>query len=271
LVHRADVQAFCKTLIEHESLLSTATRLGFKKSRLQALLPVICPDAFKLGELGCPWAIPTSWVDTWVQFLDIQPIHVTKDDDYISIDDILRYKAWKTGQVGTLLNEILSGKIRTLGREVGIATIGRLLIAKEEVDAWFERHFTSKIQDHTIPRVAALLCIKQEVAYSLVRSQLLRVNAHALGARNQQYVRQTELESFHTQYVFCRDLALQWKTSPRTIKSALDQAGVKPVAGPDVDGCRQLVYRRADCNDYFGNNFSLSTSVHNRPGLAAAV
>lgn len=261
LVHRSDVQAFCKTQIEHESLLSTATRLGFKKSRLQALLPVICPDAIKLGELGCPWAIPTAWVDTWIQFIGDQPIRVAKDDDYISIDDIFRYKAWKTDQVGTLLNEVLSGKLQTLGRQDGMASIGRLLISKMEVDAWFERHFKTKIHDHSIPQVAALLSIKQEVAYSLVRSQLLRVNANSLGVRNQQYVRQTELESFQSQYVFCRDLALEWKTSPKNIRSALHQAGVTPVAGPDVDGCRQLLYRRADCNDYFGSNYSLDRHI----------
>jgi hypothetical protein len=255
LVHRADVQSFCKTQIEHSSLLCAANRLGFKKSRLQSLLPVICPDAFKLGDLGCPWSIPTSWIDAWAQFIDGQPTHFYEVEDCISVENILRYKAWKNDQAGTFLVHIFSGKLPLIGRLKGVSTIGGLLVSNLEVNAWFNLNFVSKIQDYTIPQVAALLRIKQEVAYSLVRTKLLHVNVNAFGARIQQYVRKTELDYFNSQYVFCRDLALQWKTSPRTVRQVLNQAGVVPVAGPEIDGCRQLLYRRIECRNYFERVF----------------
>ncbi|WP_157673164.1 hypothetical protein [Curvibacter sp. AEP1-3] len=251
LVHRADVDNFCKAQISHSSLQYAANRLGFKKSRLQALLPVICPDAFKLGGLGCPWSIPTSWIDAWTQFIHSQPTYVSEIKDCISVEYILRFKSWKNDQVGTFLIEIFSKKLPLIGRVEGVSTIGGLLVSNKEVNAWFDLTFISKIQDYTIPQVAALLHIKQEVAYSLVRTRFLRVNANAFGARNQQYVRHTEVESFKSQFVFCRDLALQWKTSPKTVKKVLDQAGVVPVAGPEIDGCRQLLYNRIECRNYF--------------------
>lgn len=255
LVHRSDVNNFCATQIDHVSLVSAANRLGFNKSRLQVLLPLICPDAFKLGEIGCPWSIPTTWVDAWAQFIDCQPPHFDEVDDCISVENVLRYKGWKNDQIGAFLIGIFLGKLPLIGRKSGVSTIGGLLLANQEVTAWFDSNFISKIQDYTIPQVAALLHIKHEVAYSLVRTKLLHVNVNALGARIQQYVRQMELDAFISQYVFCRDLALQWKTSPKTVKNVLDKANIAPVAGPDIDGCRQLLYRRIECEYFFQSVF----------------
>jgi hypothetical protein len=54
------------------TLEAAAERLGLKRQRLAALLPVICPEARKLGECGCPWSIPTIWITKWEELLRTQ-------------------------------------------------------------------------------------------------------------------------------------------------------------------------------------------------------
>ncbi len=57
-----------------------------------------------------------------------------------------------------------------------------------------------------------------------------------------------ELSRFSSTYVFRRDLAPALKTSPGAFAAKLASPGVTPIAGPGVDGCRQLLYRKRSVN-----------------------
>ena len=97
----------------------------------------------------------------------------------------------------------------------------------------------------TIPEVATKMEVKQEVAYALVRSELLGSAARRVGRRAEQRVSSLNLHEFGLRYVFCRDLALKLGRSSRAASAFLASEGVMPVAGPGIDDCRQLVFSRA--------------------------
>ena len=101
----------------------------------------------------------------------------------------------------------------------------------------------------SLMEVAQCLEIKQEVVYSLVRSVILKAELRRVGRRNLDWVTMDELSRFSSTYVFGRDFASALKTSPRALAAKLASLGVTPIAGPGVDGCRQLLYRRCDLDD----------------------
>ena len=101
----------------------------------------------------------------------------------------------------------------------------------------------------TIPDVALKLEVKQEVAYALVRSGLLSTNDRRVGRRAERRVSMRSLGDFQQRYVFCRDLARILGRSPKSVALFLAREGVTPAAGPEVDGCRQLVFVRTEIDD----------------------
>lgn len=97
---------------------------------------------------------------------------------------------------------------------------------------------------------AAVMQVKQEVVYSLVRSKLLCAELKKIGRRPALWVTRDELQRFATTFIFGRDLAKALSTSSRSLASKLKDLGVEPVAGPGIDTCRQLVFRRSDIAVY---------------------
>ena len=96
----------------------------------------------------------------------------------------------------------------------------------------------------SIVEVAEQMAVKQEVAYHLVRQGLLQTATAATHRRNQRVAMQ-QLQEFKTAYVWLRDLARGARTSPKHLRTLLDKEGIRPISGPDVDGCRQTLFRRA--------------------------
>lgn len=92
--------------------------------------------------------------------------------------------------------------------------------------------------------VAEAMAVKQEVAYHLVRQGLLHTTTAETRRRNQRVAMQ-QLQEFKAEYVWLRDLAQGAHTSPKHLRALLDQEGIRPISGPDIDGGRQTLFRRA--------------------------
>jgi excisionase family DNA binding protein len=96
----------------------------------------------------------------------------------------------------------------------------------------------------TIPEVARRLRVKQEVAYALVRHHRLPSRARRVKMRTCQVVSDDALDQFNARYISAVKLARAHGTSPRAVVCRLRRAGIQPVTGPAVDGCRQAFYLR---------------------------
>jgi len=231
------------------SLTSAAAALGLKKSRLQSMLPVICPEATKLAPTNV-WRIPSQWMESVQASIGSLPAaRASKDEDWPSLDWLFRFEAPSSKAAGLLINAILSGSVRAL-RACHSEELAQVRCHRSDVQALWTQLKSSSCTQLTVIEVANLLRVKQEVAYALIRLGLLRAARRHTTRRPSLSVSKTELEHFRSVYVFGRDLASDLGTSARFLASKLADIGVKPMAGPDVNGCRQLVYLRADIDTH---------------------
>ena len=249
VVSKQDVEKLASVMHDGLTLQAAAQRLGLKRQRLAALLPDVCPEAKKLGERGCPWSIPTIWVMKWEELLRTQADSCSGVDGLVALGHVISYWPWTDDQVGLLLNDIAGTRLIPAGLARDGKGVGALLLDVDRTRAWFAQRQSAPAPEMTIPDVALKLEVKQEVAYSLVRSGLLPTNDRRVGRRAERRVSMRSLGDFQHRYVFCRDLARILARSPRSVASFLVREGVVPVAGPEVDGCRQLVFVRTDVED----------------------
>lgn len=246
VVLKADVTRLAPTVNEGVSLLAAAERLGLKRQRLGELLPIICPEAAKIGAVGCPWSIPVAWVERWEGLLRNLPEVVERVEGLVSLGHLPRYWPWTDEQVGRLLVDILDGRFAPVGIAPGLDGLSALLLGLDQTRQWFAARHTVQADEMTVPEVAVRLEVKQEVAYALVRTGLIASASRRVGRRAEQRVALTALNEFGRRYVFCRDIARTLARSPKAVASFLATEGVAPASGPEIDSCRQLVFARAD-------------------------
>ena len=83
--------------------------------------------------------------------------------------------------------------------------------------------------------------------------KLLQTTLRRTGRRAEQRVKFCQLETFENQYVFGRDVAKTFGCAPRKVAALLEQSNVKPVAGPKINNCRQLVFVRTEIDDWLSH------------------
>lgn len=245
MIHKADVTKNRPALDGGLTLAEAAVRLGLKRQRLSGLLLTICPRAEKTGALGCPWSIPADWVVRWEDLLRSQERLATGGQGNVSLDHLLRYWPWSDDQVGQLLVDLAEGRFAPRAALRGHKGIGALLLGIDDARQWFAEHQEGKEGEITLPAAAVRLEVKQEVVYALVRSGLLVAVARRAGRRAEWRLSRVALQQFQHRYVFGRDVAHMLGRSARAVAAFLVSEAVMPVAGPGVDGCRQLVFPRA--------------------------
>lgn len=244
VVKRLDVEKLALTLDDGVSLLDASLRLGLKKQRLLALLPIICPQAKKLGAQGCPWAIPVNWIERWETLIRNQVQAESMDSTMIALGHLIRYWPWTTEQIGLLLVDILNGEMVPAGVLKSGKGVNALVLHLDQLDHWFSGKQRVPCAELTIPDIALRIGVKQEVVYALVRSGLLQATPRKVGRRLEHRVKAVILDEFERRYILGRDIAQLLGRSPRAIAEFLLADGVRPVAGPSVDNCRQNVFQR---------------------------
>jgi hypothetical protein len=245
VVLRRDVEQQLTILAQEVSLIEVAAMLGLTKRRMQALLPLLFPEARRTGSAGVPWAIPRQRADRLLQIIEgTQKINEVPDG-FVSIAHVLRFWAWSDGAVVDLLSDVISGAVVPRLAIAGEYGVPALVVRTQDLRDWHARTHQTSCSTLSIPDVAERIGVKQEVAYAIVRAGLLPTTKMDAGMkRDGQGVTPAALETFGQLYIFARDLAKELGRSPKTVIEQLRVLGVQPVCGPEVDGCRQFVYRK---------------------------
>lgn len=177
--------------------------------------------------------------------LDTLPEVATCPVDAISVDRILRTWAGSKEFVSHLLQSILNGAVPAVARLRGGVGMSGVLVEVEmarQVREIFAR--SRPVEGLSLPVVARTLGVKQEVIYHLARQGFLRATpVRSAVARTSAMVSAEALDEFRAQYVFGRDLARDLGCSPKSLIGRLQVLGVVPIAGPRIDGCRQVVFK----------------------------
>ncbi len=244
VVSRSDVDAVVEKLESELDLTAAANFLGLKKMRFASLLPMLIPEARRTGVAGSPWAIPRKIIDDLLHIAQQVPEKEMILEGQVTFSHVLRFWPWVDAVIVKLLLEVVLGALAPVARIKHQTGIAGLVFSKLDLNLWYQVIRPERASYLSVPDVATRLLIKQEVAYFLVRNGLINSVVIRTGRFDESRVKLQELEDFTTKYQFGRDLATNIGTSSRTLKAQLSHLGITPVCGPDVDGCRQILFKK---------------------------
>lgn len=176
------------------------------------------------------------------------------DSTTVALGHLIRYWAWTDVEVGLLLIDIWNGKMVPAGVLKSGRGVCALMFHVDRLNHWFSGKQRVPCAELTIPDIALRIGVKQEVAYALVRSGLLQATFRKVGRRSEQRVEISILEEFERRYILGRDIARSLHRSPRAVAEFLLAGSVRPVAGPSVNNCRQIVFNRIEVDEFLRSN-----------------
>lgn len=135
-------------------------------------------------------------------------------------------------------------EIRRVGHQTAHAH--DLLLLESEVKAW-SRASAAPGEELTIPQAAALLGLKQEVTYHLVRVGLLATSRGFAGRRMSRVISRQEVERFRREVSPLSEAARAHGVDHRSAKCWALERRFTFVSGPGIDGGRQF-FVRATCS-----------------------
>jgi len=236
---------------DHIQLNGAAILLGLPKARVYELVnggfltPIIDETGRKRVRL-----FSRKEIAAFVKRLSDNRREPMDEEDLLTASTILKIHLATGKEFTSLISAILSSAITTVVATSTKQGFAGLSFGRNEFYQWRSaiRENISDIQ-LTVVEVAVRLCIKQEVAYHLVRTGLLPSTMAILGKKKCRLIRSADLEQFEAIYVANTSLADIKKMSAKTLLNNLRAAAVQPVAGPNIDGCRQYFFRRTDIQD----------------------
>jgi hypothetical protein len=144
-----------------------------------------------------------------------------------------------------LLVNFRNGVLQPRGRLKPDGGLNQLVLDEEDARQLVKRERSKGVDKWTIPQVAEMLQVKQEVAYFLVRKGMLTTNLEVIGRREAAMVTRDDLDAFRARFVLARDLAKLHKTSSRSLQCHLSDVNIQPVASPLLGACRQVIYEKS--------------------------
>ena len=240
LLDGAEVQRLAELAADALDLESAARRLGTSKARIRRLVQggVIVP-------------VHRGNADGWGHWMFTR---ISIDELVLSLASRLRPGAGETVPFETAI-EILRRRGIDLPGVLRAVLGDSLPVAGLDDDAIGLKAFRFRAHDVrglararrkdsaflSIQAAAHELDLKWQVVSDLVKAGLIRREPGGIPA--------AALANFRADFVSGADLAKLHKTSPRNVAAILEQQGVCPVVGPEIDGARQNFFRRNSLSD----------------------
>ena len=243
VVHKDSLQAMSPALNDEVNLSAVSEMLGLTRARLRSVLPQLFPNAKKIEGNADRWAISRADASRLSHICN-GPIIAIVGKDQVSMDQILRFWYCSEFEVGTLLCNVRDQILTPTGRLRGPIGLSRLVFQAAAVRQMIEGQRSVNKDRWTVPQIAEMLNVKQEVAYFLIRGGMLTSSVEIIGRREAAMVDREALDTFRTRYVFARDLARLHKTSSRSLQDRLAEINIHPVVSPSPETCRQLIYEQ---------------------------
>lgn len=243
VVQRESMMAMLPALDDEIDLVTASEMLGLTKTRMRSTLPRLFPNARKTEGDANRWAISRTGILGFLETCNVPAVSKIEIGQ-ISLEHVLRFWCCSEDEIASLFKAVQDGSLRPLGRLGQGGGLPRLVFEEEQVRQNIDHGRSSAHEKWTIPRVAEMLNIKQEVAYFLVRQGLLATDTETVGRRQTAMVTRDGLNAFRDRYFFARDLAKLHMTSSRSLQFRLAEVGIHPVATPTGGAGRQLIYEQ---------------------------
>lgn len=221
--------------------------LGIQKRRMRLLLRFLFKDARKLGPAwGSPWEVSRQEVN---KILDVNnqlnEISIP-DEDCVSMGHIMKYWTMTNQDIANLIFAVVKTEIIPVNRLDTETGISAWVFKENEVKLWKSKFQVGLTNWMTIDKAAKLLEIKQQVAYQLVKINLLKAEVMPEQKKQGTRVNRKSIEAFQEKYIFSTKIAERLGCSSQKVIKDLAFMGVKPVSGPSVDGMRQMLFLRRE-------------------------
>ncbi|MEZ2308900.1 hypothetical protein AB6809_19880 [Paraburkholderia sp. RCC_158] len=169
---------------------------------------------------------------------------VKHSDREISFAEISKYFLSQRAEFVALIRAVQEQRINVRRWDETARGIAGAIFWRGEFLSWHRQQCC--VGGMTVPEAAAHLHVKQEVAYHLVKSGLLKGRAAVRGRRSVTLITSDALSDFEQRYVFSVELAAAMSLSVGKVVAVLSGLGVSPICGPQTDRSRQNVFCRTD-------------------------
>lgn len=159
----------------------------------------------------------------------------------VSLYRVCRYGRLSETEFIELVRVLISQGLDVVNASKDPIPLGLAEVRRTDLRRWLLTLRARKGSSVSVDEAAKALGVKQQVAYQLVHSGLLR--SYRAPDHADLRVRDVDLKAFWQEYVSLAELARNNKTSPRAL---LTRMLCSPATGPTVDGGRQYFYRIAD-------------------------
>lgn len=232
-IHRVQLNLIADLPTSAMSLTDAAAALAIPKRRLHELIDagVIKPLLHRREAKASQWLIPTNEVGILNQLTG------TQHGEGVAIKQVLKNWRLTPGDFPDLVRAILDGSIELL-QTAEQSAFGDRICGKTSITLWWEAVIRAN-STLSVDQSAKALGIKQQVAYSLVYSGLIKADLRQKPIQ----IGREALESFQREYVSLAELAGTRRMSSRRMLLELEAV---PICGPSIDGCRQYFFRRLE-------------------------
>ena len=246
LVRHDQLEQICADLSGEMTMSDAMFLLGIGKVRMQRILRLLFPTARRIYEkVNLPWCVPRGEVEALLALGKDLPVVSIPDENQVSLGHVFQFWAWTGEEIVTLIEAVKDGSLMPnalLGSDRGIR---RWVFEVPQLRSLQQRLRTGQLNWVTVPEMARILEVKQQVAYWLthygfVHIERLENDKERIGSR----VHRDEVVRFRQNYIFGRDIAAILGCSSRKVASMLAEQGIFPLRADGAEACRQLVYAR---------------------------
>lgn len=228
-------------------LKSAATLVGIGRARLARIFREVFPTAWR--SQSNQWRIPRRDIDELLLKKPSSADGSASAINLAAVGGLIRCGSLSDAELTELLLRARKDStFRYFGRDPRFKGVCAWLIPHVAKSATGIAGVEPRLL--TVPQVAVRLGFKQEVAYFLVRENVLPVDPENNDAYRGALVSMENVERFEREFVSAAELAISLKRSPKKICDDLKRIDIWP-AFDRSDGCRQILYRRSDVPDSF--------------------
>lgn len=237
-------------LADEMPMKEAAGLLGMSRDRTRQVLRLMFPFARRINDkIYMPWCVPRGEIEALLKLGDELPVCSDLGEDRVSLGHLFKYWCWSSAEVVLLIQSVRSGTLLPVGLAADAVGISRWVFEASDLKTFQENCGVSQADSLSVPEMAQMLGIKQEVAYWLVRHEFIR--SEKAGRFSSARVRREDIEAFHAQHVFGRDLAALLGVSPKETVLLLAERGICPLIVEGGEACRQAIYRRSQLLNNF--------------------
>ncbi|MBC3455894.1 TniQ family protein [Pseudomonas mosselii] len=222
--------------------------LGLSMTRVRQLLSGGLLEFFGEHQVGrSPWLVSRDSLD------ELMPgdVDLVTESGLLTINFTAKHYLPAGGGLVELLQAIKSGALQAYrSNKDESAALGQLLVRSTDLALWMQERFREsdfEFSGLSVSQAAAILGVKEEVAYACVRLGLLKSNPAKIGRCTQHRVTPKAIETFRQRYILGPEIAAYLGMSPRDSLRHLWDIRFRPVAGPTMvnASCRQYVWSRS--------------------------